>query len=154
MSSAPTDVTVRVRVLSHGRGLQLPDYATPGAAGLDLRAAVDDELMLAPGARELVPTGLQLEIPRGYEGQVRARSGLAWRHGLGLPNAPGTIDSDYRGELKVLIINWGDRPYTIHRGERIAQLVISPVARAVIAPSDALANSERQGGGFGHSGSF
>lgn len=145
-------VRVRVRVLPHGEGLPLPAYATDGASGLDLRAAVRSPLVLEPGERALVPTGLELEIPPGYEGQVRARSGLAVRHGIGLPNAPGTIDSDYRGELKVLLINWGERAFRVERGDRIAQLVIAPVARARLERVASLAPTGRGSGGFGHSG--
>ncbi|RMG46781.1 MAG: dUTP diphosphatase [Acidobacteria bacterium] len=145
-------MVVRVRVLPHGEGLPLPRYATEGAAGLDLRAAVAGALELAPGERALIPTGLALAIPPGYEGQVRARSGLALEHGLGLPNAPGTIDSDYRGEVKVLVINWGERAVRIDRGMRIAQLVIAPVSRARLEPVARLDPTPRDEGGFGHSG--
>jgi dUTP pyrophosphatase len=145
-------VTVRVKRLPHGAGLPLPAYATDGAAGMDLRAAVTEPLVLPPGGRAVVPTGLIVEIPAGFEGQVRARSGLALRAGVGLPNAPGTIDSDYRGELGVLLVNWGDTPFTIARGDRIAQLVIAPVARAVLEAVDDLGGTARDGGGFGHTG--
>lgn len=143
---------LEIEVLAHGEGLELPAYATPGAAGLDLRAAVDAPLVIEPGARALVPTGLKVGIPEGYEGQVRARSGLALRHGLGLPNAPGTIDSDYRGELGVIMANWGAEPFTIERGMRIAQLVIAPVVQARIERVDSLSETARQEGGFGHTG--
>jgi dUTP pyrophosphatase len=145
-------VEVRIRRLPHAEGLPLPDYATSGAAGADLRAAIEDDLVIEPGARTAVPTGLVTEIPKGFEGQVRPRSGLALRHGLTVVNAPGTIDSDYRGELKVLLVNLGSGPATIARGERIAQLVIAPVTRAVFVESTELSSSERGDGGFGSTG--
>ncbi len=146
------EVRVAVQVLPHGRGLPLPTYATEGSAGLDLRAAVEGEIVLAPGERTLVPTGLKLAIPPGFEGQVRARSGVALKAGVGLPNAPGTIDSDYRGELKVILINWSETPHVIRRGERIAQLVIAPVTRACLAEVEELPDTSRSSGGFGHTG--
>jgi dUTP diphosphatase len=145
-------VEVRIRRLPHAEGLPLPDYATAGAAGADLCAAVEDDLVLEPGERAAVPTGLVVEIPMGFEGQVRPRSGLAIRHGLTVVNAPGTIDSDYRGELKVLMVNLGSEPATIARGERIAQLVIAPVTRAAFVESADLSPSERGDGGFGSTG--
>src|SRR5437868_4088358 len=120
---------VRVRRLPAAHDLPLPSPASPGSSGADLRAAVEGELVLGAGERALVPTGLVLEIPPGCEGQVRARSGLALRHGIGVLNAPGTIDSDYRGEVAVILINLGEAPFSIKRGDRIAQLVIAPVAR-------------------------
>ncbi len=135
--------------------LPLPAVATAGSAGLDLCAAVERELVLAPGERALVPTGFALAIPAGYEGQVRPRSGLALRHGVFLPNAPGTIDSDYRGEVSVILQNGGQLPFTVRRGERIAQLVIAPVIAPVLAEvtsAEALGSTERGGGGFGHTG--
>jgi len=143
---------VRVRRLPHAAGLPLPQPASAGSAGLDLRAAVVDELVLAPGDRALVPTGLVLEIPPGWEGQVRPRSGLALRHGITLPNAPGTIDSDYRGELQVILANSGRDPVTIRRGDRIAQLVVAPVAAVEWIETDELSSSAREGGGFGSTG--
>jgi dUTP pyrophosphatase len=121
-----------------------------GAAGLDLCA--DETCVLAPGQRRLVPTGLALEIPSGYEGQVRPRSGLALKHGVGCLNAPGTIDSDYRGELSVILMNWGQEPFEVRRGERIAQLVIAPVVQAGLTPVDRLGESDRGAGGFGSTG--
>jgi len=135
----------------------LPDYATAGAAGADLRAnfpetARAEGLVLAPGARALVPTGLRLAIPEGFEGQVRGRSGLALRDGIGLPNAPGTIDADYRGPVGVILVNWGDRPFTVRHGERIAQLVIAPVVRVRFALTDGLDGTARGAGGFGSTG--
>lgn len=146
------EITVPVTVLPHGEGLELPSYATPGAAGCDLRAAVAEPLTLAPGERGLVPTGVALAIPEGFEGQVRMRSGLAIRQGLSLLNAPGTIDSDYRGEVKIIVANLGSEPVTIARGERIAQLVFAPVARAKLSLAEALAPTSRESGGFGSTG--
>jgi dUTP pyrophosphatase len=147
---------LRVRRLAHAAGLALPAYATRGAAGLDLVAALADDapLVLAPGARAAVPTGLAVAIDEGFEGQVRARSGRALREGLAVLNAPGTIDSDYRGELQVLLINLGDAPITITRGMRVAQLVICPVAQAALIEVDVLDDDTARGaGGFGSTGS-
>lgn len=134
------------------RDLPLPSYSTEGSAGMDLRAAVTDPVTLKPGARQLIPTGIRIAIPEGYEGQVRARSGLALKRGLGMVNAPGTIDADYRGEIGVILINWSEEPQTVTRGERIAQLVISPIARAEITETDLLSDTKRGDGGFGHTG--
>jgi len=145
-------IRLRVERLDHGRDLPLPRYETPGSAGMDLRAAVGAPVVIAPGERALIPTGLRLAIPQGYEGQVRARSGLASRRGIGLPNAPGTIDSDYRGEVKVALINWSSEPFTIERGARIAQLVLAPVVQAAWERVDDLERTERDAGGFGHTG--
>ena len=142
----------RVQVLPHGEGLELPAYATPGSAGCDLRAALTEPLTLAPGARALVPTGLAFAIHEGYEGQVRMRSGLAIRSGLALLNAPGTIDSDYRGEVKVIVANLGESPVTLLRGERIAQLVFAPVVRAKLTRVETLEPTTRDDGGFGSTG--
>lgn len=144
--------TLAVRRLPHGADLPLPAYATDGAAGLDLAAAVAAPLTLAPGSRVLVPTGLSLGIPAGYEGQVRPRSGLAAKHGVTVANAPGTIDWDYRGEVKVILINLGQEDFTIERGMRIAQLVIAPVSRVVIHETDELDDTTRGSGGFGSTG--
>lgn len=146
------DVVLEVEVLPHGAGLPLPSYATEGSAGLDLAAALGAPLTLAPGARALVPTGLKIALPAGFEGQVRPRSGLALKHGLSIPNAPGTIDSDYRGELQVILINLGDAPFTVERGMRVAQLLLAPVTRAVLAPVAALDATARGTGGFGSTG--
>jgi dUTP pyrophosphatase len=144
-------VTVKVRrVGQRGPPLELPRYETDGAAGLDLRA--DEPVTLSPGERRLVPTGLALEIPTGHEGQVRPRSGLAVRHGVGMVNAPGTIDSDYRGEVGVVLVNHGQAPVSFARGDRIAQLVIAPVARAELALVEDLSDSARGGNGFGSTG--
>ena len=144
--------SIRVRRLPHATDLPLPVYATDGSAGADMVAAVDGELVIEPGARAAVPTGLVLEIPDGHEGQVRPRSGLAIRHGLTVVNAPGTIDSDYRGEVKVLMINLGAEKITISRGDRIAQLLIAPVTRATFAEAGELSASDRGAGGFGSTG--
>ncbi len=129
----------------------LPRYATAGSAGMDLHAAVPKDVVLHPGERVRIPTGIRVALPDGYEAQVRPRSGLAWKHGLGMVNSPGTIDSDYRGVISVLLINWGDASITIRRGDRIAQLVVAPVARVEWQEDDALLpETERQEGGFGH----
>jgi dUTP pyrophosphatase len=140
--------------LPHGDGLALPAYETAGAAGMDLRAALPENapLTVAPGKRALVPTGLVLEIPDGYEGQVRPRSGLAFKHGITCLNTPGTIDSDYRGEVKVLLVNLGDDDFTVTRGMRIAQIVFAPVARAAIEERSLSDATERGVGGFGSTG--
>lgn len=143
-------VAVRVRRLPHGEGLALPAYATPGAAGMDVLAAED--VTLAPGARHAVATGLSVAIPEDYEIQVRPRSGLALKHGISVPNTPGTIDSDYRGELKVILINHGAEPFPIHRGDRIAQLVLAPVTRAAWEEVAELDDTARGSGGFGSTG--
>ena len=132
--------------------LPLPAYLSSGAAGMDLAAALEGEVALAPGEIQLIPTGLALAIPEGFEGQIRPRSGLALKHGITLINSPGTIDSDYRGEIGLPVINLGPRPYTIHRGERLAQLVIQRVYRAILQETDHLETTERDQGGFGHSG--
>jgi dUTP pyrophosphatase len=141
-----------IKRLAHGQGLALPAYMSELAAGLDLAAAVEDALLIAPGDITLVPTGLALAIPPGFEGQVRPRSGLASRHGLTVVNAPGTIDADYRGEVKVALINLGREPVSIARGDRVAQLVICPVARAALVEVTDLPPSPRGEGGFGHTG--
>ena len=146
------DLVVPVTVLAHGEGLELPSYATPGAAGCDLRAAVSETLTILPGGRTLVPTGLAVAIPSGYEGQVRMRSGLALKHGLTLLNGPGTIDSDYRGEIGLILANLGAEPVTIARGDRMAQLVIAPVTRARLEAVEELPPTERDAGGFGSTG--
>lgn len=146
------EIRVPVRILPHGEGLELPAYATAGAAGCDLRAAVAETLVILPGRRALVPTGLCVAIPEGHEGQVRMRSGLALNKGLILPNAPGTVDSDYRGELCVLVANIGSEPVEISRGDRIAQLVFAPVARALLERVEKLPETSRHTGGFGSTG--
>jgi dUTP pyrophosphatase len=148
--SLPDSVAVQIRRLPHGEGLDLPRYATDGAAGMDVLSA--EEVTLAPGERHAVATGLAVAIPPGYEIQVRPRSGLALKHGIGVPNTPGTIDSDYRGELKVILINHGVEPFPIHRGDRIAQLVLAPVTLAEWDEVDELDETTRGAGGFGSTG--
>lgn len=143
---------VRIQRLAAARDLPLPSPASPGSSGFDLRAALPEAAVLGPGERLLVPTGLILEIPQGWEGQVRPRSGLALRHGIGVVNAPGTIDSDYRGEVAVILINLGTAAFPVQRGDRIAQLVIAPVARIEWEEAESLRESERGTGGFGSSG--
>jgi len=145
-------VTLNVKRLDHHRDLPLPSYQSDGSSGLDLRAAVDKAVTLQPGEIRLIPTGLSISIPKGYEAQIRPRSGLALRHGLGLVNSPGTIDADYRGEIGVIAINWGKEPLTIKRGDRIAQIVVSKVYRAKVEEVDELDPTKRGKGGFGHSG--
>ncbi len=145
---------VRVIVLPHGRGLDLPAHATPDAAGLDLRAAVleDEPITLAPGEFTLVPTGLQIALPEGAEGQVRPRSGLAFKHGVTVLNSPGTIDSGYRGEVGVLLINHGSEPFEVTRGERIAQLVVARYAPVRLVEVESVEATARGAGGFGSTG--
>lgn len=152
MSPSPTEIVVAITREPGCEDLELPEYATAGSAGVDLRAAVTDPVTLTPGARAMVPTGLRIALPPGYEAQVRPRSGLAARHGIGMVNSPGTIDSDYRGEIRVLMINWGDEPFTIRRGERIAQMVVAPYTRVSWDERAELPESQRGGGGFGHTG--
>ena len=150
---------IRVRIArvrpDRDADLPLPKVGTPGSAGVDLHAALEEDLCLEPGDRASVPTGIAVAIPPGYEGQVRARSGLARRYGLTIPNAPGTIDSDYRGEIQVILYNVGSEPFVIRRGERIAQLVIAPVTQPTfveVETPEALGETARGGGGFGHTG--
>ncbi len=147
-------IKVDVRQLPHGEGLPLPTYQTADAAGLDLRAAVPEEapLVLTSGKYAMVPTGLTIALPPGYEAQVRPRSGLAAKHGVTVLNSPGTIDADYRGEINVLLINHGEAPFSIRRGERIAQMVIAPVVQAELVPATELSGTERGSGGFGSTG--
>ncbi len=147
-------VTVELQHLPHGEGLPLPAYQTAEAAGLDLMAAVPDgePLTLAPGKYAMVPTGLAIAQPPGHEAQVRPRSGLAAKHGVTVLNSPGTIDADYRGEIRVILINHGEAPFVIRRGERIAQMVIAPVVQAALVPAVTLSQTDRGGGGFGSTG--
>ncbi len=147
-------VTIRVVPLAHFEGLMLPAYETAGAAGMDLRAAVaeDAPLILEPGERVMTPTGLTIALPPGYEAQVRPRSGLAAKHGITCLNSPGTVDADYRGEVKVILINHGTEPFVITRGERIAQMVIAPVTQASLEIVAELDPTDRGGGGFGSTG--
>lgn len=150
--SRNTGLTVRVQRLPHGQDLPLPSYATAGAAGMDLLAAVPEPVTLQPGGRTVIPTGLCIALPPGYELQVRPRSGLALKHGIILPNSPGTIDEDYRGEVGVIVLNAGDQPFTVEHGMRIAQAVIAPVERVSWAECDSLDATARGKGGFGSTG--
>ncbi|HEX9952111.1 MAG TPA: dUTP diphosphatase [Rubricoccaceae bacterium] len=145
---------VPIRVLPHGEGLDLPAHAEPGSAGLDLRAAVpaDAPVVLGPGERALIPTGLQIALPPGTEGQVRPRSGLAMKHGVTVLNSPGTVDSSYRGEVGVLLVNHGPEPFTVARGDRIAQLVVAGYVPVRLVPAEALGETARGAGGFGSTG--
>jgi dUTP pyrophosphatase len=143
---------IDITYLPHGEGLNLPSYATAGAAGMDIAAAIDTALVLAPGEREAVSTGFCLAIPEGYEVQVRPRSGLAFKYGVTVANAPGTIDGDYRGEIKVLLINLGAKAFTINRGDRIAQMVVAPFTQASLNLVDMLDDTARGAGGFGSTG--
>lgn len=152
--TTPVRGTVRLRRLANGAGLPLPAYQSEKAAGLDLAAAIPDDetLTIAPGARQLVPTGFALELPEGFEAQVRPRSGLAFKHGVTVLNAPGTIDADYRGEIKVLLVNLGSEAFLIQRGERIAQLVVQSVVQVDLVEVETLEESGRGSGGFGSTG--
>lgn len=150
--AAKPPLRVKVVRLPHGRDLPLPAYQSEGAAGIDLLAAVEKALTLRPGARALVPTGLILELPQGYEAQVRPRSGLAFRRGITVLNTPGTIDSDYRGEVQVLLVNLGDKPFAVARGERIAQLVVQRVERIELSETAKTTSTRRGAGGFGSTG--
>lgn len=145
-------IILKVKRLNNNTDLPLPSYQSDGSSGLDLCAAVNKELTLQPGDIELIPTGLSISLPEGYEAQIRPRSGLALRYGLGFVNAPGTIDADYRGEIGVIAINWGKKPLTIKRGDRIAQMVIHTVSRAIVEEVNELDSTKRGEGGFGHSG--
>ena len=146
--------TLRILRLPHAEGLALPAYETAGSAGMDLRAAVPEDapMTLEPGARALVPTGLKIALEQGWEAQIRPRSGLALKHGISAPNTPGTIDSDYRGEVGVILINLGQEPFVIKRGERIAQMVIAAVAQATVVEVETLDETARGAGGFGSTG--
>ena len=152
MTNPLQTIPVEILRLPHGEGLQLPAYATDGAAGLDLLAAVPETIQLAPGARMLVPTGVSVAIPPGYEIQIRPRSGLALKNGIMVVNSPGTIDSDYRGEIGVILLNTGERPYSIDRGSRIAQAVLAPVTRLEWQEVSVLSETNRGAGGFGSTG--
>ncbi|MGH6879379.1 dUTP diphosphatase [Hypericibacter sp.] len=145
-------VNVALQRLPHGAGLSLPDYATANAAGMDLVAAVTKPVTLAPGERGLVPTGLAIALPAGFEAQVRPRSGLALKHGVTLLNSPGTIDADYRGEIGVILVNLGQAPFTVERGARIAQMVVAPVTRVSWTETATLPETARGAGGFGSTG--
>jgi dUTP pyrophosphatase len=145
-------VIIQVRRLPHSDGLPLPAYATPGAAGMDLLAAVEAPVTIEPGKRALIPTGLAIALPPGFEMQVRPRSGLALRNGILLPNSPGTIDEDYRGEVQVILLNASDTPFTVERGMRIAQAIVAPVVRAEWQAVETLDDTSRSTGGFGSTG--
>lgn len=152
MAGQADKLEIKIKLLPHAEGLPLPAYMTEGAAGVDLYAALEESVVLEPGRSVLVPTGIKLSIPAGYEAQVRPRSGLAVKHGITVLNSPGTIDSDYRGEVKVLVINLGDKTYIIQRGERIAQMVFARVAQADFKVVEKLDETNRGDGGFGHTG--
>ena len=145
-------VRLKIRRLANNDDLPLPSYESMGSSGMDIRACIENVVELKPGERRLIPTGFAVSIPRGYEAQVRPRSGLALHYGIGMVNSPGTIDSDYRGEIAILLINWGEKPVIIERGDRIAQLVISKASHAELIESDSLTNTSRGNGGFGHTG--
>jgi dUTP pyrophosphatase len=145
-------VTIQIKRLRKNRSAPLPQYMTPGASGMDLFASLEKAITLVPGERKLISTGVSVAIPEGFEGQVRPRSGLAIQKGIGVVNGPGTIDADYRGEIGVLLINFGEEPFMVQDGDRVAQLVISRVFRAVWEEVDDLPSTQRQGGGFGHTG--
>ena len=152
MAEVTDPIRIHIEVLPEAEGLELPAYASPGSAGMDLRAAVTEEVVLQPGDIRLISTGLRVAIPLGYEAQIRPRSGLALKHGITIPNAPGTIDSDYRGVLQVILANMGPAPFAVQRGDRIAQMVIAPVVQARLCRLQALDDTERGEGGFGSSG--
>lgn len=145
-------IRVQIKREPHAQDLPLPVYKTHGSAGVDLYAAIEAPCVLEPGERKLIPTGIRIALPDGYEAQVRPRSGLAIEHGIGMVNSPGTIDSDYRGEIKVILINWSSEPFALHRGDRIAQMIIAPVNQVEWQETDTLDETERGGGGFGHTG--
>lgn len=149
---ATEPIAIPVRRLPHAAGLPLPNHASPGSSGVDLRAAIEGELIIEPGERVQIPTGLVLELPDGWEGQVRPRSGLAWRHGVTMLNTPGTIDSDYRGEVKVIAVNLGQETFVVQRGDRIAQLVVAPISSVRLVEAEELGATDRGEGGFGSTG--
>jgi len=145
-------IKIYIKRLKKNHPISLPQYMTEGSSGMDLFASLEEEVILLPGERRLIPTGISVAIPEGFEGQIRPRSGLAIRKGIGLVNGPGTIDSDYRGEVGILLINFGKDPFAIRNGERIAQMVISRVFRSILVEVDDLPPTQRQEGGFGHTG--
>ena len=145
-------IQISVNTLPHFEGLSLPKYQTEGSAGLDLSAACHEDIVIPCGERRLVPTGICISLPADYEAQIRPRSGLALKNGITLPNSPGTIDSDYRGEIQVILMNLGQEPFTVKRGTRIAQMVIAPVVKASLQIADNLSDTVRAAGGFGHTG--
>jgi len=148
----PDDFVVHIALLKNSEGLPIPHYQTEHAAGVDLYAAVAGEMVIGAGMWKLVPTGIAMAIPEGYEGQVRPRSGLALKHGIGMLNAPGTIDADYRGEIGVILFNFGEKSFTIRRGDRVAQIVFAKTEKAKLVRVDALSETTRGVGGFGHTG--
>jgi dUTP pyrophosphatase len=146
-------ISVRINRVDPSAGdLQLPQYATAGSAGMDIRAAVPETTVIPPGGVLLIPTGFIIELPPGYEAQIRPRSGLALNHRIGLLNSPGTIDSDYRGEVRIIMMNFGDEPFAVQRGDRIAQMVVAPYTRVTWIESDGVNETSRGAGGFGHTG--
>lgn len=145
------DSTIKVKI-KRNEGVSLPEYETSGASGMDLRARIDNPITIGPGKRALIPTGFYIEIPEGYEAQIRARSGLAMRNGIGMPNGIGTIDSDYRGEIKVALINFGEEDFIINDGDRIAQMIVTSYEKVAWQEVDTLSDSDRGEGGFGHTG--
>ncbi len=148
----PNHLIVHITQLNNSEGLPIPHYQTEHSAGVDLYAAVADETIIKAGMWTLVPTGIAIAIPEGYEGQVRPRSGLALKHGIGMLNAPGTIDADYRGEIGVILFNLSDKPFTLHRGDRVAQIVFAKIEKAKLVRVDVLSETARGAGGFGHTG--
>ncbi len=152
MSDSPNTITVRIQRLTHAKGLEMPHYASNQAAGMDLRAAVDKTVIIEAGKRVLIPTGFAIALAAGYEAQIRPRSGLALKHGITVLNSPGTIDADYRGEIRVILINHGATPFPIEPGERIAQMIIAPVSHIAWQETASLEKTERGCGGFGSSG--
>ena len=145
-------VEIKIKRLEHAKDLPLPRYMTEQSAGMDIYAAIDSEILLMPGQRALIPTGIAIELPDGFEAQIRPRSGLAMEYGIGMLNSPGTIDPDYRGEIKVILINLGNKPFKIKRGDRIAQMVINKTVKAVFKETDKLSPTKRGEKGFGHTG--
>jgi dUTP pyrophosphatase len=148
----PDHLIVQITQLKNAEGLPVPHYQTEHSAGVDLSAALDEDMVIGPGRWKLVPTGIAVAIPEGFEGQVRPRSGLALKHGIGMLNSPGTIDADYRGEIGVILFNFSDTPFSVHRGDRIAQMVIAKLERARFEQVETLSTTARGAGGFGHTG--
>jgi len=147
-----SEVSIQITRLTHGKDIELPSYETVGSAGMDIRAAVSEPMSIKPGSRALVPSGFKMALPQGYEAQIRPRSGLALKKGITLPNSPGTIDTDYRGEVGVILMNLGEEPFVIERGDRIAQMVIAPITVGVWVEADELTETVRGEGGFGSTG--
>ena len=145
-------VTLKIKKFSGTEDLPLPQYMTEHAAGMDVYAAVTDPIVMKPGETKLIPTGMSIEVPVGYEAQIRPRSGLALKHSIGILNSPGTIDADYRGEVGIILTNFGDKDFTVNRGERVAQMIVAPVAKVVIEQVEEVSTTVRGAGGFGHTG--